>query len=81
MGVIAIMRFFQKHPALTVIGLSGLSGAIGFFIGILWCLHGYPDSPQAPVFGIFITGPAGFMLGLIASLVLVIRARRPPFKG
>jgi hypothetical protein len=59
-----------------VVALSVLGGVIGFVGGIAWCLHDYPDSPQAPLFGIFITGPAGFFLGLIASLVMVIRTGR-----
>jgi hypothetical protein len=49
---------------------------IGFVGGIAWCLHDYPGSPQAPLFGIFITGPAGFCLGLVASLVIGILAER-----
>jgi hypothetical protein len=69
-------QFARRHPIFTVIALSALGGVIGFAGGIAWCLHDYPDSPQAPLFGIFITGPAGFSLGLIVSVVMVVRANR-----
>jgi uncharacterized membrane protein HdeD (DUF308 family) len=70
------MRFVLRHPVVTIVTLSVLGGVVGFVGGIAWCLHDYPDSPQAPLFGIFITGPLGFFVGLVASVVLVIIARR-----
>ena len=70
------MRFVFRHPVVTVVFLSILGTALGFVGGIAWCLHDYPDSPQAPLFGIFVTGPAGFVLGVGASVVLLIVAGR-----
>jgi uncharacterized membrane protein HdeD (DUF308 family) len=70
------MRFALRHPVVTTVTLSVLGGVVGFIGGIAWCLHDYPGSPQAPLFGMFITGPLGFVLGLSASMVLFFVARR-----
>jgi uncharacterized membrane protein HdeD (DUF308 family) len=70
------MGFVLRHPVVTIVAFSALGGILGFVGGIAWCLHAYPDSPQAPLFGMFFTGPLGFFLGLIASVILFIIARR-----
>jgi hypothetical protein len=59
---------------MMVIALSALGGVFGFVGGIAWCLVDYPDSPQAPLFGILITGPIGLFLGVIASLWMILWA-------
>jgi hypothetical protein len=72
------MRSVLRHPGIMiimVIGLSLLGYVFGFVGGIAWCLLVYPDSPQAPIFGLFITGPIGLLLGLIASLLLIFCAK------
>jgi hypothetical protein len=55
----------------TIIVFSALGYAFGFVGGIVWCLHDYPDSPQAPLFGMFITGPIGLFFGIIASIAVI----------
>ena len=70
------MHFILRRPVITVVTLSVLGGIVGFVGGIAWCLYDYPGSPQAPLFGIFVTGPLGFFLGLIASALLLMIARR-----
>jgi hypothetical protein len=69
------MRAVLRHPAVMIIGGSVLGYAFGFVGGIAWCLHDYPDSPQAPLFGLFITGPIGLILGIVASIVLIFWAK------
>jgi hypothetical protein len=70
------MRFVLRHPAvIIIIAFSALGWVLGFVGGIAWCLLDYPGSPQAPLFGIFITGPIGLFLGLIASVVMLLRAK------
>jgi hypothetical protein len=60
---------------IKTIALSVLGYAFGCAGGIAWCWHDYPASPQAPLFGIFFTGPVGFFLGFIVSVVIIVRAQ------
>ena len=57
-------------PALS---LGGIGFAAGFFGPMLLA----PDANQGPLLGIFITGPAGFALGLAYGLFREWRDRRP----
>lgn len=60
----------------------------GFIIGGICFLAGFigpiildPDANQGPLLGIFITGPLGFVLGIVIGFVVsAIKARRPDFK-
>ena len=56
--------------------LGGISFAAGFFGPIILT----PDSNQGPLLGIFITGPIGFVLGvLLGTIVGIVRtSRRTP---
>jgi hypothetical protein len=49
-------------PALL---LGGIGFAAGFFGPIIY----QPDANQGPLLGIFITGPGGFLIGLIYGVV------------
>ncbi len=48
-------------------------GLISFLGGFYGPLFFGPESPQGPLFGIFISGPAGAIIGCIVGLVLSIR--------
>jgi len=61
---------------LTLSSIVVLSSIVGFVGGIAWCLALYPGSPQAPLFGMFITGPAGLIVGVIVGVILIVRASR-----
>jgi hypothetical protein len=50
-----------------------LLGGIGFALGFFGPMIFVPGANQGPMLGIFITGPGGFVLGLIVG---VFRARR-----
>ncbi len=50
-------------------------GIIGLVLGYIGPLIFMPDANQGPLFGIFGTGPAGFVLGSIAGVVLYARRR------
>ena len=62
--------------------------AYGFVIGGICFLLGFvgpiiitPDANQCPLLGIFITGPLGFILGIILEFIFFfIRKRNPNFK-
>lgn len=45
-----------------------LLGLIGFCAGFFGPMIFMPDANQGPMFGIFISGPGGFVLGLLAGL-------------
>ena len=55
-------------PALQV-------GLIGFAAGFFGPMLLAPDANQGPMLGIFITGPGGFLLGLIYGVVRELRNR------
>jgi hypothetical protein len=42
-----------------------LLGGIGFVLGFLGPIIVTPEANQGPLLGIFITGPAGFVVGVI----------------
>lgn len=46
-----------------VVRVSFVTGVIGFAIGFFGPLLWAPDSNQGPLLGIFVTGPAGLILG------------------
>jgi hypothetical protein len=54
-------------------GPALVMGAIGFAAGFFGPMLLKPEANQGPLLGIFITGPAGFALGLLYG---VVRARR-----
>jgi hypothetical protein len=63
----AMLRRAMK-PALQV---GGIGFAAGFFGPMLLA----PGANQGPMLGIFITGPVGFLLGLIYGVIREARAR------
>lgn len=57
--------------------IGGIFFAIGFFGPIVFM----PDANQGPLLGIFITGPLGFILGIILGVVFkIIQRYNPEFK-
>ena len=50
-------------------------GGIGFAAGFFGPMLRAPHANQGPMLGIFITGPGGFLLGLIYGVVRELRAR------
>ncbi len=56
-------------------------GGICFIIGFVGPLYIGPESPQGPLFGIFMSGPAGALLGCAIGVVRsirIVRARGAP---
>lgn len=51
-------------------------GVVGFVGGFVGPLIFTPEANQGPLLGIFITGPLGFVLGLVVGLILSLRQRR-----
>jgi len=55
---------------------GGILGAIGFLGGFVGPVIFTPEANQGPLLGIFITGPLGFVLGLVVGFVLRILPER-----
>jgi hypothetical protein len=51
-------------------------GVIGFLGGFVGPVIFTPEANQGPLLGIFITGPLGFILGLVVGLVLRLLPER-----
>lgn len=49
----------------SAIGWALLIGTIGFLAGFIGPIIFMPDANQGPLFGIFISGPGGFMIGVV----------------
>jgi hypothetical protein len=47
-------------------------GSIGFISGFFGPLIFHPEGNQGPLLGILITGPAGFLLGLLGGAILML---------
>jgi len=62
---------FPEEPAAVAL----LFGAAGFALGFFGPMILDPTSGNGPMLGIFITGPAGFLLGLAWGLWRKHRAR------
>lgn len=72
-GHIAESRERMRFAVLCGIVLGG----IGFVIGFIGPLILAPDANQGPLLGIFVTGPAGFVLGVVIGWIYVcLRSRR-----
>jgi hypothetical protein len=64
-----------------VVVWSILFGLLGFLVGFFGPLYIGPESPQGPLLGIVISGPAGAVLGCIAGVVrslYLFRHSKPP---
>lgn len=56
-------------------------GILGFAIGFFGPMIFVPDANQGPMLGIFITGPLGFIVGLILGWIMkLVQKRNPEFK-
>jgi hypothetical protein len=51
-------------------------GIIGFVLGFVGPIILTPEANQGPMLGIYITGPWGFVIGLIGGAIMAMR--RPP---
>ena len=58
-------------------GLAVLTGGMGFMAGVFGLLMFERNSPQAPLFAVFVTGPYGAILGALVGLMIgIFRERR-----
>jgi hypothetical protein len=52
------------------VGMAAGVGAIAFLAGFVGPIVLQPDSPQGPLFGIFVTGPWGVIVGALIGAVI-----------
>ncbi len=55
---------------------GAILGIIGFLGGFVGPVIFTPEANQGPLLGIFITGPLGFVLGLVVGFVLQLLPER-----
>lgn len=66
-----------KHLAGFIFYGAVLFGGVGFTAGFFGPMIFVPEANQGPLLGIFITGPAGVLIGAIAGLVYgLVKSRR-----
>jgi len=68
-----VARQAMGEPMLRWGAILGIIGFLGGFIGPVIFT---PEANQGPLLGIYITGPLGFVLGLIVGFVLSLRPAR-----
>ena len=61
----AVLRAALRYALI----LGGIGFSIGFFGPLVWA----PEANQGPLLGIFITGPLGFVIGLVGGVILELR--------
>jgi hypothetical protein len=60
-----------------VVRYAALLGGLGFAVGFIGPMILDPTSGNGPLLGIFITGPAGVVVGTIVGIVQSARRRGP----
>lgn len=73
--------YLAGHPIVAkwALGMGAVIGGIAFLVGFAGPIILTPSSPQGPLLGIFVTGPLGFIVGIILGLIVgVSRQRRAP---
>ncbi|CDX18871.1 hypothetical protein MPL3356_290022 [Mesorhizobium plurifarium] len=55
---------------------GAILGTVGFLGGFVGPVIFTPEANQGPLLGIFITGPLGFVLGLVVGFVLRLLPER-----
>ncbi len=66
-----------KHLAGSILYGAVLFGGVGFTAGFFGPMIFAPAANQGPLLGIFITGPAGVLIGALAGLVYGLVRPRP----
>ncbi len=64
--------------ASTVLSSGFIVGGVAFCAGFLGPMIFAPGANQGPLLGLLITGPAGFLVGLVGGLVYWRRVKRRP---
>jgi hypothetical protein len=64
-----------------ILGYGIIVGGVCFLAGFIGPIIFMPDANQGPLLGIFITGPLGFIFGLILGIVFkIVLKYKPDFK-
>jgi len=66
--------YLAGHPIVArwSLGLGLAVGGIAFLAGFAGPILLTPDSPQGPLLGIFMTGPLGLIVGMVAGIAIGI---------
>src|SRR4030095_15276054 len=63
-----ILIYFSPRTISKILRIALITGVISFILGFVGPILLFPGANQGPLLGIFITGPLGFIAGLVASI-------------
>ena len=72
-GVLFIVGSRTPADFVRVLLWTAITGLVSFVAGFYAPLYFGRESPQGPLFGIVMSGPAGAIIGCVIGLVLSIR--------
>jgi len=64
-----VLVYFPGRTISKILRIALISGVISFLLGFVGPILFSPGANQGPLLGIFITGPLGFIAGLVAGIV------------
>ena len=64
-----VLVYFPGRTISKILRIALISGVISFLLGFVGPILFSPGADQGPLLGIFITGPLGFIAGLVAGIV------------
>lgn len=62
----------MNSPIRTIFKYGFIIGLISFLVGFVGPILVTPEANQGPLLGIFITGPAGFVFGLVVGGIVAL---------
>ena len=64
-----VLVYFSRRAISTILRIALISGVFSFLLGFVGPILFSPGANQGPLLGIFITGPLGFVAGLVGGIV------------
>jgi len=64
-----ILVYFPARRVSNILRIALISGVISFLLGFVGPMFLSPGANQGPLLGIFITGPLGFIAGLVTAII------------
>jgi len=64
----------RQLRAARILGPALWVGGVAFLVGFIGPMIVVPGANQGPMLGIFITGPLGFVVGLVYGVIRELRA-------
>jgi hypothetical protein len=76
-GIWMILVYFSARTISKILRIALITGVLSFLLGFIGPMILSPGANQGPLLGMFITGPLGFIAGLVAGIVYwVVKKQR-----